>query len=219
MTNYRITSQPWQLKAAAEGTLGAIILPLPEGRISGSPETWPIKSLKCGFNESDRIYLAEEWAISEGGLYLYKSDGDDGDEYCSPEEMPPEAARHWFEVGDVRVVQMSDIDRHLCDRAALTDIPPCLPCGFEEWASIFERWNAAHPDYPWDADRWVIVLDLNIIENPMEETLKLCVRFAAEANFEVKLADVQAYAEKNGYDWRDKDEREDAIAEMLGIKP
>jgi hypothetical protein len=46
----------------------------------------------------------------------------------------------------------------------------------------------------------------------MEETLKLYVRFAAEANFEVKLADVQAYAKKNGYDWDDEDEREEAIA-------
>jgi hypothetical protein len=46
----------------------------------------------------------------------------------------------------------------------------------------------------------------------MKETLKLYVRFAAEANFEVKLADVQAYAKKNGYDWEDKDEREEAIA-------
>jgi hypothetical protein len=46
----------------------------------------------------------------------------------------------------------------------------------------------------------------------MKETLKLYVRFAAEANFEVKLADVQAYAKKNGYDWDDKDEREEAIA-------
>jgi hypothetical protein len=174
MTNHQITSQPWQLKAAAEDTLGAIILPLPEGRISGSPETWPIKSLKCGFNESDRIYLTEKWckgdwgAASDDDIYFVESTTPEAEHigWQPAEIMPEEAARYWFEVGDVRVVQMSDIDRPLCDRAALTDIPLDLPCGVEEWASILMRWNAAHPDYPWDADRWVIVLDLNIIGEP-----------------------------------------------------
>jgi hypothetical protein len=167
MNTYRITSQPWQLKAAAEGAIGAIVLPLTGGWVSGAPESWPTKSLKCGFNESYCIYLAEEWAECDYN-YFVKSTTPEAEilGWQPAETMPEEAARYWFELGDVRVVQMSDIDRPLCDRAALTDIPPCLPCGVEEWASIFERWNAAHPDYLWDADRWVIVLDLNLVGEP-----------------------------------------------------
>jgi hypothetical protein len=173
MTNHKIIAQPWQLKAAAEGVLGAIILPLPEGCISGSPETWPIKSLKCGFNESYRLYLAEKWCKGDWGaafdddIYFVESTTPEAEHigWQPAETMPEEAAQYWFDVGDVRVVQMSDIDRPLCDRAALTDIPSDLPCGVKEWASIFERWNAAHPDYSWDADLWVIVIDVKELKN------------------------------------------------------
>jgi hypothetical protein len=193
MTNYRITSQPWQLKAAAEGTLGTIILPLvPE--IENSPDGWrywsfgsyeatlafapddipfsyPGSYAQLQYQKGDRIYLAEKWckgnlgAAFDDDIYFVESTTPEAEHigWQPAETMPEEAARYWFEVGDVRVVQMSDIDRHLCDRAALTDISSDLPCGVEEWASILMRWNAAHPDYPWDADRWVIVLDLNII--------------------------------------------------------
>jgi hypothetical protein len=173
MTNHKIIAQSWQLKAAAEGTLRAIILPLPKGCVSGSPETWSIKSLKCEFNESYRLYLAEKWCKGDWGaafdddIYFVESTTPEAEHmgWQPAETMPEEAARYWFEVGDVRVVQMSDIDRPLCDRAALTGIPSDLPCGVEEWASILMRWNAAHPDYLWDADRWVIVLDLKELGN------------------------------------------------------
>jgi hypothetical protein len=179
MNTYRVTSQPWQLKAAAEGTLGAIVLPYPkellkrEGKwdyhewIRDEPTT-------CPYAQGDHIYLAEKWCKGDWGaafdddIYFIESTTPEAEHmgWQPAETMPPEAARYWFEVGDVRGVQMSDIDRHLCDRAALTDIPSDLPCGVEEWASILMRWNAAHPDYLWDADRWVIVLDLNIFGEP-----------------------------------------------------
>jgi hypothetical protein len=129
MNTYRITSQPWQLKAAAEGVLGAIILPLPEGCVSGSPDDWPIKSMKCGFNESYRIYLAEKWCKGDWGasfddnIYFVESTTPEAEHmgWQPAETMPEEAVRHWFEVGDVRAVQMSDIDRHLCDRRNTRD--------------------------------------------------------------------------------------------------
>jgi hypothetical protein len=147
MNTYRITSQPWQLKAAAEGTLGAIVLPFPEGCVSGSPEDWPIKSMKCGFNESYRIYLTEKWCKGDWGaafdddIYFVESTTPEAEHmgWQPAETMPEEAAQYWFDVGGVRVVQMIDIDRRLCDRAALTDIPSDLPCGVEEWASILMR--------------------------------------------------------------------------------
>jgi hypothetical protein len=214
MTNHRITSQPWQLKAAAEGTLGTIILPfgqycedqrsIVEDCRSGKAcrdgdgnwifwcpgnnaeleyltlKNYPMgsgKGFRIPFKEGDRIYLAEEWVKAPWGndngkitgyIYFTKSRVPEAEHigWQPAETMPEEAAQHWFELGDVRVVQMSAIDRHLCDRAALTDIPSDLPCGVEEWASILMRWNAAHPDYFWDSDRWVIVLDLNIIGEP-----------------------------------------------------
>jgi hypothetical protein len=177
MTNHKITSQPWQLKAAAEGTLGAIILPLPEGCVSGSPEDWPIKSMKCGFNESYRIYLAEEWCNFPGRLstgeppyYELRSNypplvmPSEKEEWQPAETMPEEAAQYWFEVGDVRVVQMSDIDLKEIREAGLFN--PLVDDLFSLSSTVETRWNAAHPDYPWDADRWVIVLDLNIIGEP-----------------------------------------------------
>jgi hypothetical protein len=192
MTNHRITSQPWQLKAAAEGTLKAIVLPLVpeiEPHIDGINMIWrnkkvtawitklPSEIAQCSespYQLGDLIYLAEEWfncclsddAWGDTEPVTKSSEPDYIHQYQPAQTMPPEAAQYWFEIKGVRVVQMSDIDRHLCDRAALTDIPSDFPCGVEEWASILMRWNAAHPDYLWDADRWVIVLDLNIIGEP-----------------------------------------------------
>lgn len=46
----------------------------------------------------------------------------------------------------------------------------------------------------------------------MGQELKLSVRFAAEATFSVSEDAVKAYADENGYDWMDSDEREEAIA-------
>jgi hypothetical protein len=179
MQTHRIIAQPWQLKAAATGTLEAIVLPLPEGCVSGSPENWPIKSLKCGFNKSYRIYLAEEWCNFPGRLstgeppyYELRSNypplvmPSEKEEWQPAETMPEEAARYWFEVGDVRVVQMKGlIPTDLAESALLPLITNEYDC-FETVKSHQEaenRWNAAHPDYPWDADRWVIVLDLRNI--------------------------------------------------------
>jgi hypothetical protein len=200
MTNHRITSQPWQLKAAAEGTLGAIILslvPQPElmpKSVRTYDDYWTWKSSpvnlialmwgkdelpgaflidRLPYQKGDRIYLAEKWCKGDWGaafdddIYFIESTTPEAEHigWQPAETMPPESAQYWLEVGDVRVVQMIDIDRHLCDRAALTDIPSDLPCGVEEWASILMRWNAAHPDYLWDADRWVIVLDVKELKN------------------------------------------------------
>jgi hypothetical protein len=159
MNTYRITSQPWQLKAAATGTLGAIILPLVPDGINmiwrnKKVTAWITKSpseiaqcLEFPYQNGDRIYLAEEWfncclsddAWGDTEPVTKSSEPDYIHQYQPAQAMPPEAAQYWFEIKGVRVVQMSDIDRPLCDRAALTDIPSDLPCGVEEWASILMR--------------------------------------------------------------------------------
>jgi hypothetical protein len=85
MQTHRIIAQPWQLKAAAEGELKAIMLPLvPQPKADRSlffrnkktdfgcliPATNPAFQMQlseyCEFvslpyDEGDRIYLAEEW--------------------------------------------------------------------------------------------------------------------------------------------------------------
>jgi hypothetical protein len=190
MQTHRIIAQPWQIEAAAKGILGVIILPLVpeiEPHIDGINMIWrnkkvtawitksPSEIAQCSefpYQNGDRIYLAEEWAISEGGLYLYKSDGDDGDEYCSPEEMPPEAAQYWFEAGDVRVMQMNDISSHLqfvsglirgLPKGEITEDQRKLFSNAAKGAAI-HNWNIAHPDHLWRENRHVIVLEIKKIQ-------------------------------------------------------
>jgi hypothetical protein len=213
MTNHKITSQPWQLKAAAEGMLGAIILPLLGQKSSTqypsannfvietthgcyTDSGWCFCSSKNTFDEAlkyienhsgmrictndgtvlydpnlyqngDRIYLAEEWVKSPWGndegkissyIYFTKSTTPEAEHmgWQPAETMPEEAAQYWFEVGDVRVVQMSDIDLKEIREAGLFN--PLVDDLFSLSSTVETRWNAAHPDYLWDADRCVIVL-------------------------------------------------------------
>jgi hypothetical protein len=173
MTNHRITSQPWQLKAAAEGTLEVIILPLPEGRISGSPETWPIKSMKCGFNESYRIYLAEEWAecrdFFDGSIHGYETksqiDAIDPNEWqfaiCQPaEEMPPEAAQYWFEITEVKVTQAKYLDYFTIGKTGFYCSYPDATYPSEEFKN---DWDKAHPEHLWSGANWVIVMEVRTV--------------------------------------------------------
>jgi hypothetical protein len=45
----------------------------------------------------------------------------------------------------------------------------------------------------------------------MSKEINLYVRFQAEATFSIDEDVVKDYADKHGYDWGDKDEREEAI--------
>lgn len=191
MTSHRIIAQPWQLKSAAEGTLGAIVLPLvPEPKwnevlqywswvVPSKPEwtiEWRININPYIFNIlpyqlGDRIYLAEEWFEHDDGFAirsLWKSDKNtyfDDSEWQSAQNMPPEAAQYWYEIQGVRVKQMSYFNHDEVIGAGITsgDIFDGSDGAWERFWDLAKRnWNAAHPDYLWDLDRWVIVLDLNI---------------------------------------------------------
>jgi hypothetical protein len=119
MQTHRIIAQPWQLKAAAEGTLGAIILPLvPQPKADGSlffrnkktdfgrliPATNPVSQMQlseyCEFvslpyDEGDHIYLAEKWTqqsstFGEFERYVLKSKEPN---WCDDRRLKPE----WIE--------------------------------------------------------------------------------------------------------------------------
>lgn len=170
MTNHRITSQPWQLKAAAEGTLGAIILPLPEGSVSGSPEDWPIKSMKCGFNESYRVYLAEEWCNFPGRLstgeppyYELRSNypplvmPSEKEEWQPAETMPEEAAQYWFEITEVKATQAKYLDYFTIGKTGFYNSYPDATYPSEEFKNA---WDKANPKHLWSGALWVIVIEV-----------------------------------------------------------
>jgi hypothetical protein len=185
MQTHRIIAQPWQLKAAATGTLGAIILPLvPDGinmiwrnkKVTAWITKSPSEIAQCSefpYQNGDRVYLAEEWA-KEDQLYISRSEDPNDDElwFGDAEEMPPEAAQYWFEVGDVRVMQMNDISSHLqfvsglirgLPRGEITENQRKLFSNAAKGASI-HNWNIAHPDHLWREDRHVIVLEIKKIQ-------------------------------------------------------
>jgi hypothetical protein len=203
MQTHRITSQPWQIEAAAKGILGVIILPLVpeiEPHIDGINMIWrnkkvtawitklPSEIAQCSefpYQNGDRIYLAEEWCNFPGRLstgeppyYELRSNypplvmPSEKEEWQPAEMMPEEAAQYWFEVGDVRVAQMSDISSHLqfvsglirgLPRGEITENQRKLFSNAAKGASI-HNWNIAHPDHLWREDRHVIVLEIKKIQ-------------------------------------------------------
>jgi hypothetical protein len=196
MDTHRITSQPWQLKAAAEGTIGAIVLPLvpqPElmpKSVRTYDDYWTWKSspvnliaLMWGkdelpgaflidrllYQKGDRIYLAEKWCKCDWGasfdddIYFVESATPEAEHigWQPAETMPEEAAQYWFEITEVRVVQIKHLGPEVFDLSGLypNGVKAIDPLDiFDACESAAQMWNAAHPDYPWDADRWVIVL-------------------------------------------------------------
>jgi hypothetical protein len=72
--------------------------------------------------------------------------------------MPPEAAQYWFEVTEVRVVQMKDLSLQQTRSSYLFN--PLTDDLFNFWSVVTKKWNATHPEYPWDSDLWVVVLEV-----------------------------------------------------------
>jgi hypothetical protein len=148
METHRIIAQPWQLKAAAEGELKAIILPLvPQPKADGSlffrnkktdfgrliPATNPASQMQlseyCEFvslpyDEGDYVYLAEEWA-KEDQLYISRSEDPNDDElwFGDAEEMPPEAAQYWFDIEEVQIVQRIELPLKKVKESSLFNPP------------------------------------------------------------------------------------------------
>ena len=133
------------------------------------------------YQEGDRIYLAEEWCQLESESFSpfkywskskYYADGHKDDNYPSmdgyfpAETMPPEAAQHWFTITEVRVCQLSTLnpsDYVNCGMFLNMDKISGPWDLLQECRASEERWNAAHPDYPWKSDRHVVVLAMEAI--------------------------------------------------------
>jgi hypothetical protein len=84
MTHHRIIAQPWQIEAAKQGRLGAVIVPLPDvilldGNHLLNPTTSALPLYPWGDQYDDvykalpsqigdRLYLAEQWFQNPGRL-------------------------------------------------------------------------------------------------------------------------------------------------------
>jgi hypothetical protein len=173
MTNHRITSQPWQLKAAAEGTLGAIILPYPKELLKREGQ-WDYhewirdEPTTCPYAQGDRIYLAEEWdegfgSFGENFGFLLRSrtpSWADDDKWQPAETMPPEAAQYCFEITGVREVQMMNLTGVDTIAAGMPVFPATSGGAYASLDELYLNWNATYPSCLWDSDRWVIVLEV-----------------------------------------------------------
>jgi hypothetical protein len=187
-TTHGIPAASWQLQAAAEQKLKAIVLPLEGEPFFVADECfyyWRNKdftscttinmdgSLGAGnfpYQKGDRVYLQEKWA-KEDLLYVSSSEdpNDDYHWFGEAEDMPPEAAQYWFEVKGVEVMLMDKIDFPLAYNAGLTDsvfesFPP-QPIPGVTFEQSCENWNTAYPEQLWRSDRWVIVLAVEAIAN------------------------------------------------------
>jgi hypothetical protein len=174
MNTHGIPAAPWQLQAAAEERLKAIVLPLTGGWVSGDPSTWPpIEALGSGYEVGNRLYLQEEWGVGfednaledyDYKFHLLSKQTHPRAEkiWCwqPAETMPPEAAQHWFEVTGVRVAWLAQLGE--IDVEGIMGQPPhsTESSNYGLWR---ERWNAAHPEYPWADDRYVALLNVKAI--------------------------------------------------------
>lgn len=168
MKDHRIIATDWQVKAAEAKQLTAIILPLTGGWFVGDPAGWPdVETLEVGFNVGDRVYLAEEWASCDYNNFV-KSTTPEAEilGWQPAETMPPETASHWYAVTGVRVCQLSTLnpsDYVNCGMFLNMDKISGPWDLLQECRASEERWNAAHPDYPWKSDRHVVVLAMEAI--------------------------------------------------------
>jgi hypothetical protein len=159
MTDYGLAAD-WQGNTADR--LTAIVLPLVP-QIETHPDGsfyWPnrhatawmfdtieqiIKYHEFPYQIGDRVYRQERTT--------YPCWGND----ISACTMPSEAAQHWFELTGVKVVQMDDLSLDEARSSYLFD--PLTDDLFDFQSVIQKKWNTAYPKYPWDGDRWVVVLE------------------------------------------------------------
>jgi hypothetical protein len=183
MTNRRITSQPWLIKAAAEGTLGTIILPLEGLQPKQQPDgTWNYKETWWGesgphpdyldeitdFQLSDRIYLAEKWCKGDWGaafdddIYFVESATPEAEHigWQPAETMPEEAAQYWFEITEVKATQAKYLDYFTIGKTGFYNSYPDATYPSEEFKNA---WDKAHPEHLWSGANWVIAMEVRAI--------------------------------------------------------
>jgi hypothetical protein len=176
MTDHGIVAADWQWKAAQQGLLSTMIVPLdPEPRKKGNTWVWPCEPIdlfwfdsegvgerllkKLPWQIGDRIFFQEEWCKGDWGvafdddIYFTKSTTPEAENigWQPAHTMPVEAAEYWFEVTGVEVMQMKDMD--------FSD---------KDWAGAVFTTNSQDVNDSqllWDRDRWVIVLGGKTLED------------------------------------------------------
>jgi hypothetical protein len=188
MTHHRIIAADWQLKAAQDKRLGAVIVPLvPEPQETINTWVYPsapidlfwFKGEEIGerlykalpYQIGDRLYLAEEWFLEneECRIYLPRSSfkvAEQGLDWQPAETMPEEAAVHSYEVVVVRVVETKDLPIDLLVASALTNVESTYrndlqdQANFVRQAQCEQKWNREFPDYRWESDPWIVGLKI-----------------------------------------------------------
>jgi hypothetical protein len=179
MTHHKIIAADWQLKAAEQSRLGAVIVPLVpqiKNHVDGIHFVWNNKPAtswlskeasdiaKCSefpYQPGDRLYLAEQWCEYDDEYILRiepdceVSDHEDSWLSWQPAEtMPPEAAQYWVEVVGVRVAKMRDLTFAELRRTGLHYRLMTFS------RDIAQSWNDTYPGFQWDGSRWVVVMEV-----------------------------------------------------------
>lgn len=179
MTHHRIIAAEWQLQAAQEKRLGAVIVPLePQPIEQDDIFVWKCKPIdlfwfktesvgnrlieKLQYQIGDRLYLAEEWynclvshdAWGDTEPVTRSSEPDCMHQYQPAETMPEEATVYWYEVMGVSMKQIQML--------SISDIEKA--CWTSDWGEV-TAWDEIYPDHPWNADRWVVVLEVKEVAN------------------------------------------------------
>lgn len=193
MANHGIVAAEFQWKAAQQGLLSTVIVPLdPQPRKEGNTWVWPCEPIdlfwfdsesvgerllkKLHWQIGDRIFLQEEWCKGDWGaafdddIYFTKSTTPEAENigWQPAETMPAEAAQYWFEATGVRVVQMKNISASTVANSGIKKLSELngKEGAFEKfWKTTKQCWNAAHPNYPWESDRHVVLLNVKPLEN------------------------------------------------------
>jgi hypothetical protein len=191
-TTHGIPAASWQLQAATEQKLRAIVLPLlPEPNLAGlipGEQYWRWKP-KDGivatwwdkwysdlykllrYQPGDRIFLQEKWCKHDDDLFRWVEPTCEVSEHEAEwlnwqpaETMPHEAAQYWFKISEVKVTQVIDLTAKDLRLSGLYILGNENGKNVDEVISL--RWNLAYPNQPWHSDRWVIVLAVEAIAKP-----------------------------------------------------
>jgi hypothetical protein len=190
MKTHGIPAQDWQLQAAANGTLQAIVLPLvPEPVLVDTKDCFVPRDMEwrwstpkahatwgkynavddlvlkyCGFEVGDRIFLQDKWCEYDNE-FLH---------WIEPDCEVSEHESEWLSWQPAKNMPIEaaqylfDITGFLVSQVGdfrevdIEDImgQPRYSTGNSSYELCRQRWNAAYPEQPWDGDRYVVVLSL-----------------------------------------------------------
>ncbi|MGL5060300.1 MAG: hypothetical protein ACRC62_09975 [Microcoleus sp.] len=157
----------WQLKAASEGRLGAIVLPLvPEPTKDANTWVWESDPVDLFWFEhegvGDRLLSKLQYQLGDR-IHLHAASllrvlNDAG------QELPPVPAtisEYRLEVTNIEVVQLKNLTFQFLIESG-TAPRPCVSYG-----EIRKEWDETYPTQRWYGDRWVIFMHLSKLSDGM----------------------------------------------------